>query len=133
MKFKKILIAVLFLSIFSISTAYSQRDDKPRKSPEEMATRMADRMKSNLALTDAQYNSVRDIMLNHMNDRQLNKDSWKNLSKEERKSMRQKHREELKSKLSSVLTAEQMRKFGESKKSFKHKGSKERMKQKELR
>jgi hypothetical protein len=117
MLFKKILIAVMLFSVFAISSnAYSQRGDKPKKSPEEMATMMADKMKINLSLTDAQYRSVHDIIMNHMNDRQINKGSWKDLTREERKTMMTQRREELRKQFSTVLTSEQMTKLDQMKK-----------------
>jgi hypothetical protein len=117
MLFKKILIAVMLFSIFAISSnVYSQRGDKPKKSPEEMATKMADKMKTNLSLTDAQYRSVHDIIMNHMNDMQINKGSWKDLTREERKTMMTQRREELRKQFSTVLTSEQMTKLDQMKK-----------------
>lgn len=109
----------MLFSVFAISNnAYSQRGDKLKKSPEEMATKMADKMKTNLNLTDAQYRSVHDIIMNHMNDRQINKESWKDLTREERKSRMTQRREELRKQFSTVLTSEQMTKLDQMKKDF---------------
>lgn len=130
MKNKNLLvITFLLFSIAFISVnGFSQQSEKNKKTPEEIATKIADRMKKNLSLTDDQYKQVYNLALTKANDRAANKEKYKNLDKETRKQMKMHSRDEFKKQLQGILNAEQIKKMEEN--MSKHKSHKGNRKQK---
>ena len=118
-------LSVLFLSVLFVSGNLYSQETKQKKTPEEFATKMTDRMKQNLSLTDEQYKQVYSLMLIKAQDRINNKEKYKNLDKESRKQMKKQNRENFKKQLSGILTPEQIQKMQQNKdKHGKHKGKK---------
>lgn len=116
MTIKKLaVLSILLLAIVSISSnVFAQQNQKSKKTPEEMATKMADRMKSNLSLSDDQYKQVYDLALTRSKNRISNKEMYKSMDKETRKQTKMKHREEFMTQLSGILNPDQMKKFQEN-------------------
>jgi Spy/CpxP family protein refolding chaperone len=105
--------------VLTTGTAYSQQDSK--KTPEERATKISEKMKEKLSLSDEQQKQVYDIMLNHVNEMNGLKNSTEDkTSKHEKiKSLR----ESTHSKINSILSSEQqvkLEKFRQERKA-KHK------------
>ncbi|MBK8551767.1 MAG: hypothetical protein IPL53_12165 [Ignavibacteria bacterium] len=128
----KNLLAITFL-LFSIAfisvSGFSQQSEKNNKTPEEFATKMADRMKKNLSLTDDQYRQVYNLALTKARNRDANKEKYKNLDKETRKQMKMQSRDEFKKQLQGILNAEQIKKMEENMSKHKnHKGNKKHKK-----
>jgi hypothetical protein len=116
MTIKKLaVLSILLLAIVSISSnVFAQQNQRSKKTPEEMATKMADRMKSNLSLSDDQYKQVYDLALTRSKNRISNKEMYKSMDKETRKQTKMKHREEFMTQLSGILNPDQMKKFQEN-------------------
>lgn len=112
-KRKFVILAVLLFSFLLFnSNSYSQTDHK--KSPEAKATKMADRMKSKLSLSDEQYKQVYNLALTHWKDNEGKKD------------MKNSSNESFKKELAGILTPDQLNKWNEmqGKHSHKHKNKK---------
>ena len=122
-----LLIAAL---VFSAGNAFSQQDSK--KTPEERAGKMSEKMKEKLSLSDEQQKQVYDIMLSHVNDMEGLKNSTedKTARREKVKALR----ESTHSKINFILNTDQqamLEKFrqerkekhkeGKGKKHWKHK------------
>lgn len=105
---------LLLLTAFVSSNVFAQQNQRSKKTPEEMATKMADRMKSNLSLSDDQYKQVYDLALTRSKNRISNKEMYKSMDKETRKQTKMKHREEFMAQLSGILNPDQMKKFQEN-------------------
>ena len=105
---------LLLLTAFVSSNVFAQQNQRSKKTPEEMATKMADRMKSNLSLSDDQYKQVYDLALTRSKNRISNKEMYKSMDKETRKQTKMKHREEFMTQLSGILNQDQMKKFQEN-------------------
>lgn len=116
MRIKKLaaLSILLLLTAFVSSNVFAQQNQRSKKTPEEMATKMADRMKSNLSLSDDQYKQVYDLALTRSKNRISNKEMYKSMDKETRKQTKMKHREEFMMQLSGILNQDQMKKFQEN-------------------
>lgn len=118
---------MLLLTVLVLSTgnAYSQQDSK--KTPEERAAKISEKMKEKLSLSDEQQKQVYDIMLSHVNEMKGLKNSTedKTLKHEKIKSLR----ESTHSKMNSILSSEQqvmLEKFRQERKAKlkDHKGKK---------
>lgn len=120
-----VLTVLLFSTIIFLSKSYSQSETK--KSPEEMATKMADRMKTNLSLSDDQYKQVYDLFLTHCKDKISNKEKFKDMSKESRKQMKKQGKENFRKQLGNILTPDQLSKWNEMKGKHKNKDRKNKM------
>ncbi len=118
---KKLFLSMALLLIFTVGTSIAQdkKGDRKNLDPTEKATKVADKMKQNLNLTDSQYKSVYNIFYNHFSEMKSLKDQYGKDS-DELKSTRKQKREELKKELSGVLTSDQIQKMEENRK--KHKG-----------
>ncbi len=116
MTIKKLAVLSIFLlAIISISSnVFAQQKERSKKTPEEMATKMADKMKSNLSLSDDQYKQVYDLALTKAKNRISNKEMYKSMDKETRKQTKIKRREEFMMQLSGILNQDQMKKFQEN-------------------
>jgi len=118
---------VLFTLITMYGTSFAQNEDRSKKTPEEKATKMADRMKQNLSLTDEQYKQVYDIFLTKIQNRRNNKDKYKNMDKESRKQLKKQNKDEIRKQFEKILNADQMNKMKDLK--DKHKQNKEKHKE----
>ncbi|MCB0726345.1 MAG: hypothetical protein KDD00_02700 [Ignavibacteriae bacterium] len=123
MKIKIIAIVILLLNIVLISgSAYSQQQDKVKKTPEEFAQKKADRMKKNLSLSDSQYKQIYDLFLSKANERKSNKGKYKDMDKTARKEIRKQNREKFQSQIMEILDKEQIEKWNQMKSDHKGKG-----------
>src|SRR5690606_6757870 len=112
---KKLIFSILFLFAVAVKPSYAQKSDYKNMDPSAKATKMADKMKQNLNLTDSQYKSVYDIFYNHFTEMNNSKGTYTKGS-DEFKSYRKQKREELKKSLSGVLTSEQLQTMEDNKK-----------------
>lgn len=128
---KKSLALGLLLIIFAFTSAnvFSQQNEKVKKTPEERATKMSERMKKNLSLSDEQYKQVYNLFLSKAQEHKNNKEKFMGMDKEARKQMKMNSREEFKKQLSGILNPDQMKKFEENKKKHKE-GKNKKNKQK---
>ena len=135
---KKLFISMALLLIFAVGTSVAQdrKNDRKNMDPTEKATKVADKMKQNLNLTDSQYKSVYNIFYSHFTDMKSLKDKYGKGS-DELKSARKQKREDLKKELSGVLTSDQIQKMEDNRKKHKEKrkgknkdGKKDKFKQK---
>jgi len=108
------LSVLLLLTVFVSSNVFSQQNQRSKKTPEEMALKMADRMKTNLSLSEEQYKQVYELALTRSKNRISNKENYKSMDKETRKQMKMKNREEFMGQLSGILSQDQMKKFQEN-------------------
>ena len=116
-----IIIALLFFSVNS----YSQNDGKvPKKTPEELARNIADTLRTELQLSDTQYDQVYDIFLSHINKVREDRQKYGKEDTEGRQNARKERRKNLKAELENVLSGDQMAKLKElhkERKNRKHK------------
>lgn len=107
---------LLLLTVFVSSNVFAQQNQrsKTNKTPEEMALKMADRMKTNLSLSEEQYKQVYELALTRSKNRISNKENYKSMDKETQKQMKMKNREEFMGQLSGILSQDQMKKFQEN-------------------
>ncbi len=113
-----IIIALLFFSVNS----FSQNDEKaPKKTPEELARKIADTLRTELQLSDTQYDQVYDIFLNHINRVREDRQKYGKEDTEGRQNARKERRKNLKAELDNVLSDEQMEKLKELHKERKNK------------
>lgn len=122
-KKKSLAIGLLLILIaFTSANVFSQQNEKAKKTPEERATKMTDRMKKNLSLSDEQYKQVYNLFLSKAQEMKSNKEKFMGMDKEARKQMKMTNREEFKKQLSGILNPDQMKKFEDNMK--KHKDGK---------
>lgn len=105
---------LLLLTAFVSANVFAQQNQRSKKTPEEMALKMADRMKTNLSLSEEQYKQVYELALTRSKNRISNKENYKSMDKETRKQMKMKNREEFMGQLSGILSQDQMKKFQEN-------------------
>lgn len=96
------LIYILALLSISVSSFAQDIDSKPKKTPEERATLITDKMKSSLNLTDDQYTKIYELNLQRIKERQAFKEE-----KSKTDSDIKKKRSEYMTSLKSILTDEQ--------------------------
>ena len=112
---KSLVMCLLLLTIlFTSANVFSQQNEKAKRTPEERATKMADRMKQNLSLSDDQYKQVYNLFLLKAQEMKGNKEKFKGMDKEARKQMKLSHREAFQKELSGILNPDQMKKFQEN-------------------
>jgi hypothetical protein len=118
--------------IFSFTSAnvFSQQNEKAKRTPEERATKMADRMKQNLTLSDDQYKQVYNLFLSKAQEMKGNKEKFKSMDKEARKQMKLSNREAFQKELTGILNPDQMKKFQDNMDKYK-KNKNKKHKQKE--
>lgn len=105
---------LLLLTAFVSANVFAQQNQRSKKTPEEMALKMADRMKTNLSLSEEQYKQVYELAPTRSKNRISNKENYKSMDKETRKQMKMKNREEFMGQLSGILSQDQMKKFQEN-------------------
>ena len=120
------IVVILMIFVGLTATASAQQDKKSTKTPEEIAAKKADKLKSSLALTDEQYKQVYSVFLENVNRKMAEKESMKELDKEARKEVKKKRKEETRAKLQSILTKEQMEKLEKMKGGKKNKSRKDK-------
>ena len=111
---KQKFIFILTLLVFVISFSYSYAQDqetKPKKTPEERASMITNRMKKGLELTDEQYGSVYNIILEAQKQR-----DEEIAKREELKKAAKERFEKTEAGLKEVLTPDQFNKLQEHKK-----------------
>ena len=117
----KMILAVI-ITLMGIN-ALAQNDTKPKRTPEEIAQKMTDKMNEKLGLNSEQYQSVYSLFLENAQWRQQNMQSF-NGDKEAMKQAFKERMQQNKTKLQSILTTEQFNKLKEIRKENKgkHKG-----------
>ncbi len=107
-KFKSAVVMMFVLSCLLVSTQLFAQE-KQRKTPEERASMLTDKMKKDLNLTDDQYKSVYDINLKYAKQ---NEEAFKNAQSKDEKIKIIKASEEAKDQeLKGVLTDDQYTKY----------------------
>lgn len=108
---------LIFAIFFSLVSSYAQVDEKqPKKTPDEIATKIADVLRKELQLSDTQYDEVYEIFVNHITQVQADREKYGKEDSEERKNAIMERRKNLKSELENVLSDEQMEKLKELRK-----------------
>lgn len=118
---KKNLLVITLLMLTAIlftNNVFAQKESN--KTPEQMASKMADRMKEKLSLTDDQYKQVYSLALTNAQDRINNKEKNKALDKESRKQLRKQNKDNFRKQMESILNKDQITKFQEMKGKHKH-------------
>ena len=113
---------LLIVLVLTTASTYSQQDSK--KTPEERATKISEKMKAKLSLSNEQQKQVYDIMLSHINEIKglRNSTEDKTLRHDKIKSLR----ESTHSQINSILSSDQqvmLEKFRQERKA-KHKDHK---------
>ena len=112
LKQKFIFILTSFVFVISFSYSYAQdQETKPKKTPEERASMITERMKKGLELTDEQYSSVYNIILEAQKQRDV-----EIAKREELKKAAKERFEKTEAGLKEVLTPDQFSKLQEHKK-----------------
>lgn len=101
------LIIILFLSpgVFS-----QQQEIKPKKTPEERADNISQRMQKHLELNDEQKQSIHDALLDAFKQKEIDKELYKD-DKTARKQAAKTRIEKLDTRFKEILTREQYKKF----------------------
>jgi hypothetical protein len=101
------LIIILFLS----SGVFSQQQDvKQRKTSEERADNISQRMQKHLELNDEQKQSIHDALLDAFKQKETDRELYKNDKKARRQAAKTRF-EKLDSRFKGILTTEQYKKF----------------------
>lgn len=108
------LLIIVLIAAFSVSTIQAQNKDfKPKKTPEERAQKITDKLNEKLSLSSDQYSKIYIIFLSHAQQAdQIRSSSDKQSRKDQMKSLRQ----STDSQVQSVLSSEQLQKYNEIKK-----------------
>ena len=109
------LILVAVLALFTANSAIAQQRGNRTVNPEERAKKMTEKMKADIQLDEAQYAKIYALNLKYIQQMQEARKT-SNTQQSDRREMfsaMQKSREE---ELSKVLSAGQMKKFGEQQK-----------------
>lgn len=117
LKFKSII--VLFIIFIFSSPLFSQKDYWKNKTPEEIAEKRAEKLKTKLALDDLQHKKIYEILLTFTTDMKTLREQKNSSSDVDKKALRDKIRtlrKETYDKIISVLNPEQRAKFEEMKK-----------------
>ena len=134
MKINLLRITLLLLTfLFVTGNLYSQQDDKPKKTAEEIATRMADKFKERFSLSEDQYGQIYKLALSQAQIRINNKEQYKSMDKKSRKQMKKQSRDEFRKQLEGVLSKEQLEKMKLSKGKHEHKKGDKKKNKKEKR
>jgi len=109
-----ILIFAIFISLVS---SYAQVNEKHlKKTPEEIARKIADKLQDELQLSDTQYDQVYEIFVKHITQVQADREKYGKEDSEEMKNAIMERRKNLRSELENVLSDEQMEKLKELRK-----------------
>ena len=118
----KFILTILLISVIFTNISLSQKKDRgfSNLTPEEKTEKIMERMKTNLDLSNEQYNSINSVVLNHVTEMKNLCDQNKD-NREDLRTQRQEHREKLDNEISTYLTDEQKQKREEFKKNRKNK------------
>jgi len=125
-----IIIMISLVSSFTVNRVYSQVEDlKPKKSPEERAKKMSEKMTKVLSLTNDQQSQAYNIVLSHCQkaDEIRATAPDKAVCKEQMKLLRQ----STDTQITAILTDEQVQKYNELKQKMKERKQQKKGKQKE--
>jgi len=114
----KLILTILLISAISFNFTIAQIKDKEKfsKTPEEIAEKILERMKTNLELSDAQYNSIYPIVLIHAQDMKKMHEENNSYKKEDFRKLRKEKREQLQNEISVYLTDDQKQKMEQRRK-----------------
>jgi periplasmic protein CpxP/Spy len=104
-KISLILVICLFLAA---NSGFSQ-DVVTKKTPEEKASKITEKMTEKLKLDDTQRQKVHDLFLNHFTDMKALRESAKDTDKSELKDKIKSNRKEMKAGLKNILTEDQFK------------------------
>lgn len=119
---KKNLFVVLFVFVMIIFANFAISQSDTKKTPEEIAEKKANKMRTSLSLTDDQYKQVYNLILSNVQEKFNNKEKFRDLDKETKRRMKSENRENFNKQMSSILTPEQLTKYNDIKGKHKHKG-----------
>lgn len=106
-----------------------KRQEKVKMTPEEKATKVSDRMKKNLSLSDDQYKQVYSLVFEKTSNYKLNKEKYKSMDKDARKELKKQNRLEFNQQIEKILNKEQYSKWQEMKSKHKdHRKNKDKNK-----
>lgn len=108
-------ITILIAAIFLTGNANSQHQDKASRTPEEIAQKISDKLKTKLTLSDDQYKQVYDMALNHAREMVNNKEKYKSMDKSSRKEQYKQNKDSFRKQLETILNQDQIRKLNEMK------------------
>jgi len=116
LKIKKILFLIFVISIIAISgNSFAQYDKKENRgskhTPEEIATKITDRLSKDLDLSEDQIKKIYELNLRKINEKRADKEKLKNLDKTEKKELRKQFREKYQTELESILSKDQIDKL----------------------
>jgi hypothetical protein len=106
----KSIIALLIILFLSPGIFSQEQEVKPKKTPEERADNISQRMQKHLELNDEQKLSVHDALLDAFKQKETDRELYKN-DKEARRKAAKKRFEKLDSRFREILTTEQYKKF----------------------
>lgn len=115
-----IMLIALFISSHNIfaqnnDQSYTKKQEKVKKTPEEKATKVADRMKKNLSLSDEQYKEIYNLVFEKAGNKSLNKEKHKSMDKEARKELKKQNKEAFNKQIENILSKDQYAKWLEMK------------------
>lgn len=108
---KAVTVVAVLLIFFKTNICFGQSDERTKKSPEEIAKKITDKMKESLLLSDEQYKQVYDLNLDKINAKKSNKEKYKTLDKEIRKNLKKQSRDEYIKSLENILTPDQLSQY----------------------
>jgi len=103
---KKLQVIIVLLILVFAGSVFSQ-DTKTRKSPEEKAKRMTERLTDAVNLDASQQKLIQELYLKHFEKMRSLKDANKDKDKSELKQTIKEYRTELRKSIGEVLTEEQ--------------------------
>ena len=125
-----VFIMIALLASFTVNNVYSQVDDlKPKKTPEESAQKMSERMSKALTLTSNQQSQAYSIILSHC--QKADEIRAATTDKESRKTQIKSLRQSTDSQITAILTDEQVQKYNDLKQKMKERKHQKKGKQKE--
>jgi len=108
---------LIFAIFFFLVNSYAQGYEKqPRKTPNEIATKITDILKKELQLSDSQYDEVYEIFVNHITQVQADSEKYGKEDSEKRKNAIMERKKNLRSELEYILSDDQMQKLKELRK-----------------
>lgn len=106
----KSIIALLIILFISPGVFSQHQNVKPKKTPEERADNISQRMQKHLELNDEQKQSIHNALLDAFKQKEIDKELYKN-DKTARKQAAKTRFELLDSRFKEILTTEQYEKF----------------------
>lgn len=109
---KRLLFIITMMALVGFQAEAQQRGNREKMDPDEMATKMTDRMAEQLDLTEDQKKEVHQLHLDRIKKRMEMREKHKEEMKSRRENM-QKERESEKAEMERILTPEQKEKWTE--------------------